>query len=583
MATETPPPGATARSTLFIVALALVAATVIAYLPVRHAGFLPVWDDDYYVTENPFVRTGLTGPNALRAFVSFHAGNWHPLTWLSHMADVSLFGLDPGMHHQVNVGIHAANAVLLFLLLTRLTGFPGRSAFVAALFALHPLHVESVAWISERKDLLAAFFFLLALDRYARNASRPSVSGYLAALACFALGLLSKPTVVTLPFVLLLIDYWPLARTGAGVESGPAFPPARRILREKWPFLLLSAAASLVTLLAQKAGGMITPLSKIPLSERLPNAVLSYAFYLRKTFLPVDLAAYYPHPGTGYSRASLAVSALALTGVSILAVRQGRTRPWLAVGWFWFVGTLVPMIGLVQVSDLGAADRYTYIPLIGIFLLVAWGGAELAGRFPSPGRVTAACAVAVLLLLAAATHRQSGYWNNPETLFRHAIASTDNNHVAMANLANVLYDRGPGGAAEAMALNLEALRIRPGYDVACVNMGYALHRMGRPQEAIGYYLEGIRHRTDLYQAHAGIGMIFMEHGDYRDAVQWFGNALGANPGDPGALENLGSALEAAGNSEEAIARYEQSLRRRPNERIREKVARLRAGLGSGKR
>jgi protein O-mannosyl-transferase len=405
----------------WLACLLLALATLAIYWPVRHYAFVE-YDDDDYVSNNPVVRAGLSWSNFVWAFDDQHACNWHPLTWLSHMLDRQLFGAHPGPQHIVNVLLHTANAVLLFLVLLRMTGLPWRSAFVAVLFAWHPAHVESVAWIAERKDVLSTLFFLLTLLAYRRYTLRKNAMRFALVALFFVLGLMAKPMLVTLPFVLLLLDYWPLERLCSPRQFWP-------LVVEKIPLFALSAASCVVTFVVQKSNGAVASLESVSIYERLGNATLSYARYLGTLFFPVHLIVPYAiNPGTNV----LAVcgAAIGLVFATIAAIEWGSRCKYIPVAWFWYLGTLVPVIGIVQVGSQAMADRYTYIPSVGIFIAVVWGAAELL-----PRRVCAVAGVAVLALCAALTVRQLGYWKNSETLFKHTLAIDPANLDAVNGLA----------------------------------------------------------------------------------------------------------------------------------------------------
>lgn len=481
--TAQPRVGFAARDAAIVAALAALALVV--FLPVRGFEFVN-YDDPTYVADNPVVRAGLTWHGFTWAFGTFLSGNWHPLTWLSLMADVALFGVDPAGHHLVNVALHAANAALVFLVLARATGQRWRSALVAALFAVHPLHVESVAWISERKDLLSAFFGLLAVGAWVAYARRPSTGRYLAVAAALAAGLACKPMLVTLPVAFLLLDRWPLRRAA----------PARALLLEKAPLLLLSVASSAVTFVAQRSGGAVSSLGSVGVGARLANAVLSYGTYLARTVWPAGLAVVYPHPAltpAGMPWALVALSAVALLAISGFVAWQWSARPSLAAGWLWYLLTLVPVIGLVQVGPQGLADRYSYLPLIGIFVAIAWAIPDAAGR---PARRTLAVGGALLAIAAAATAArvQTQYWRDSVTLFRRALAVTRDNATAQRNLGIAYLERrqyGPGIAALR-----ESLRLMPGDAWAWMDLGVALSTTGDDAAAGRAFREAVRLRPD---------------------------------------------------------------------------------------
>ncbi len=448
-----------------LVAAGLALLTLFVFLPAAGNGFVH-YDDPLYVTGNDQVRRGLTGEGFLWAWRAAVAGNWHPLTMLSHMADAEIWGLDAGGHHLTSLLLHAANVVFVFLVLRRMTGAPWRSAAVAALFAVHPLRVESVAWVAERKDVLSGFFFLLALAAWVAYTRRPAAGRYLLALLAFAAGLLAKPMLVTLPFVLVLLDVWPLGRLPlAAPPGGERRRVVRRLLAEKAPFFVLALAASAVTLFTQQVA--MAPLATVPLGRRVGNALVSYAAYLRKTFWPMDLAVIYPLPAAvPLVKAALAAALLALvTGLVLVRLRRS---PWLAVGWLWFVGMLVPVIGLVQVGRQALADRYTYLPSIGLAVALVWGGAEVARALLPAGRarrvlLAGALALAVAVLSLAA-RRQVAVWKDTSTLFAHAMAVTPGNYYAAYKVGVELSRRGDRAGAERHYR--EALRLRPGFRLA---------------------------------------------------------------------------------------------------------------------
>lgn len=472
------------RPLSFLIALALVLATLAVYFQAVGHPFITL-DDEQYILDNPAVTGGLSGKGIAWAFTSTYAFNWHPVTWISHMLDVELFGLDAGMHHLVNVLLHAANAALLFAVLLGMTGAPWRSGFAAALFALHPLHVESVAWVAERKDVLSTLFLFLTLLAWLRYTQRRKAGWFLGALALFALGLLSKPMLVTLPFLLLLLDAWPLGRLAGAQAIG-----LRRALLEKVPFAVLAGASGVLTYLVQQKGGAIGPSEIFPLGVRIANSVVSYADYLIKTFWPSPLAVFYPHPGASLPAWKIAGAGLLLAAVSVPAILSWRRRPYLTVGWLWYLGTLVPVIGLVQIGRQGSADRYTYIPLIGLFLMAAWGIPELFERWRLKPRALAAAAVAVLVACGALSFRQLGFWRSSERLFTHAIAVTRDNWMAHHSLGAVLIREGK--AEEAVNHYYEALRIMPEDPRLHANLSVALLALGRPAEGYSHYLEAQR-------------------------------------------------------------------------------------------
>jgi Flp pilus assembly protein TadD len=551
----------TARLRGFIVvALVLSVAVLAVYWPVHGYPFV-FFDDGEYVYENPFVRRGLTGEAIAWAFRSFYAQNWHPLAWLSHMLDVQLFGVDAGAHHAVNVVIHVANALLVFAVLTRLTALPWRSAIVSALFALHPLRVESVAWISERKDVLSCFFGLLAIWAYARYVARASWARYLAVAALFAASLMAKPMLLTLPFVLLLLDVWPLRRIGPAEEdaSAAARPvphvSLRTALLEKLPLLALTAASAVVTYHAQNSGGAVVRFPALPLGVRVGNALVSYVRYVSKTVWPQGLCAYYPHPAAGPPAWQVAGAALLLVGVTVATVALAGRARYLAVGWLWFLGALVPVIGLVQVGAQSMADRYTYFPGIGLLVALVWGAAE---HVPSRARRwVAALGVAATAALAVTAALQVRTWQSSEALFGRALAVTTDNWMAHTILGRSRLQRGDTeGAIREFA---EARRIQPGAPAASTNLGTALASGGREPEALAVFQEAVRIDPSYQNGWYNLGVFFVRAARPVDAVAALREATRLDPEDPRAQFQLGLALDQLGRKEEAIGRYREAL------------------------
>lgn len=537
------------------VPLALSAIVLAVYAQAGSFSFLN-YDDALYLQDAPHVSEGLTWRGIAWAFTTFHAVNWHPATWLSHMLDVSLFGMDAGRHHLVNVLLHLLNSIVLYRLLCEATGRALESAAAAALFAVHPLQVESVAWVAERKNLLCALFFLLSLRQYCRYSAMPSARRYLSALLLFLLALLSKPMAVTLPFVMLLLDRWPLGRTGGT-------PGAGRLVLEKVPFLLLSAASCAMTLLAQANGAALVTLESMPLAARLENAAAAYAAYLGKAAWPSRLAFYYPMPAMSSLHATAAASAILLAALTVFAVRQARTRPWLAVGWFWFLGTLVPVIGIVQVGMQSMADRYAYLPLVGLLLALCRGAGEAASRLRIPGRAVAAAACAAIALLGVASRAQAGTWRDSGSLFRHAVAATKDNWAAHNGLGKVAFEA--GDYPEALRHLQEALRLAPGIVEIRNSLGAAYARMGREDEAAAHYREALRLRPGYADARTNLGALLARRGEFDEAERLFREALASAPGSADAHVNLAHVLMRKGMDGEAIAHFRESLRLRPGD------------------
>jgi protein O-mannosyl-transferase len=530
---------------------ALAFATLALYAPVAGHPFIH-FDDNRYLTENPVTQGGLSWAGLAWAFTTLHASNWHPLTWLSHMLDVQLFGMNPGAHHLANAAWHAVNAALLAVALNRLTGAFGRSLVVAALFAVHPLHVESVAWVAERKDLLSTFFGLLALLAYARHAERPS-RGRLALVGlAFAASLLAKPMWVTLPFLLLLLDVWPLRR----LER----VPLGRLVAEKLPLLALSVASSAVTVVAQGRGNAITGL-ELGLGARLGNALVAYASYLGKTFWPADLAIFYPHAEGELAAATVLVSALMLLAATALAVAQLRRRPWVALGWFWFLGTLVPVIGLVQVGAQAMADRYTYLPIIGIFIAMVWSAWELFGALAS-GWPARAAAVAVLLALSGVTWHQLDFWKDHLTLFRHALVAGGESGLVHAVISEGL--RSEGRVEEALAEAQQAVRLAPGTAKHWNNLGVSWRDVRRLDEARQAFQESVRLEPGYAMAWVNLSDVELLLGHRSEAAQAALQATRAAPGDAAGWHRLAQVRGESGDIAGAIESDREAVRLKPD-------------------
>jgi tetratricopeptide (TPR) repeat protein len=518
-----PSAGTSALQKNLLIAALLAVFTFVLYSPVRGYSFVN-YDDDSYVTENVHVQAGLTGETIAWALTSTEHDNWHPLTWLSHALDCDLYGLRPGAHHITNVFIHAVNVVLLFLLLWRATGFTGRSFLVAALFAVHPVNVESVAWIAERKNVLSTLFLLLTVGAYGWYAHRPNLKRYAAVAGFFALALLSKPMVVTLPCALMLLDFWPLRRV-QGWSDEPGIPQASlwRLALEKLPLLALSAADSLLTMIAQRKGGAIHLF--LPFGVRLENAIYAYAMYIGKALWPARLAVFYPHPGRSLTVLQLTLASAFLLAVSALVWRE-RSRRYMVVGWLWYLGTLIPVIGLVQVGDQAMADRYAYVPLLGIFLMVVWGVADLAESRAIHLRARAAAAAVILLILTMLSWRQIGYWHSNQALWAHTVEVTGDNVYAEVNLGATLLQA--GHPALALPHFQNAARINPRDAGTHLNMGATFASLGRNPEAIEQYktaLPLLSDRRILAQAYQALGVIYTRLGDYPSARENYRRSL----------------------------------------------------------
>jgi tetratricopeptide (TPR) repeat protein len=539
------------RSHRAVVASLLLLLAVATYWPVQNHDFVN-YDDDDYITENATVQQGLSASTLRWAWTSTEAANWHPLTWTSHLIDVSLFELNPGPHHMTNVALHGLSTVLLFFALGAL-GRPNggwrRSAVVAALFAVHRAHVQSVAWVAEHKDVLSGVFWMASLLAYAWYAARPGAGRYLVVFVSLALGLTAKPMLVTLPFVLLLLDVWPLKREEVW----------RRLVMEKLPLLALSVGSSIVTVVAQSGGQGFSSPQGYSLGVRAANALAAYAGYLGKLFAPVNLAVFYPHPGSDVPWLRVAVGATALATMSVLAWWQRRERPWLLVGWLWFAGTLVPVIGLLQVGGQAMADRYTYLPYIGLFVVLVWGGNELLGSRRAIAGATAAFVVVALALLARG---EIAHWKNTETLFERALEVTGPNHVARINLAEHLgqQDR----PEEALEQLQAALVDFPDSIKAHYNTGVALTVLGRHEEAVPYFERTVAAEPDHVEAHTYLGASKIRQRRYDEAYAHFERVVALAPGDAEAHFNMGIARAAQRRWDSAATHYRRALRLRPD-------------------
>jgi Flp pilus assembly protein TadD len=547
------------QNRVLIFCLLLVAATLAFYNPLVHNQFVD-YDDLSYIQQNFHVVGGLTWEDVKWSFTTSRDGNWHPLTWMSHALDCQIFGLNPVGHHYTNLLFHAASVVLLFLLLQRATGFTWSSLVVAALFALHPVNVESVAWAAERKNVLSMLFFLLTLhayDRYARVGGRYR---YLLVTILFALGLMAKSQIVTLPFVLLLWDYWPLHRMGAGTTAGD-FPAASNprsfayLVWEKLPLFVLAAADSVVTVIAQRAGDSVRTLSEAPMSVRLENVVVSYVRYIGKAFWPSRLAPLYPRPDNALP-AWQVVGAVALLLLLSALVLRCRDRRYLTVGWFWFLGTLVPMIGIITVGEQAMADRYAYIPFIGLFIAVVWTLGALASEHRLPGSWPASAAAILIIVFGCLTYRQVGYWRDNETLWRYTMTVTERNYVAHNNLAIALARQGRSDEAVVEFRSAMALHKYPPAQMVALAV-YEL-RVGHPQEAIEECNAALHNSSDSKVQAATwsqLGNARLQLHDYEQSADNYRNALRLNPEDGGALVGTGLLALRQGQSDLAVTQF----------------------------
>jgi protein O-mannosyl-transferase len=549
-----------------ILCLLLVVTTLALYNPVNRHSFVN-YDDDRYVTENPHVDDGLSASTISWALTSTEQGNWHPLTWLSHALDYQLFHLNPAGHHFTSLLIHAANAVLLFLVLVYATRRTGPSLFVALLFALHPINVESVAWIAERKNVLSTFFCLATIGAYFWYAQKVSWQRYLTVIVLFAFALMSKPMAVTLPFVLLLLDYWPLGRilsSPAGTLQVTPQPPSR-LVTEKLLLFTLSAASAVITMQAQQAGGAMRSTLQYSLDVRLENALVAYAMYLWKTIWPLRLAPLYPHPGDSLATWQVAASILVLAAISGIVLKF-RAQGYLVTGWLWFLGTLVPVIGLIQVGDQAMADRYAYIPLIGIFVMIAWTVADLADARHLglvPRLIPVVC---ILMAHSVASYRQLSYWSNSYALWTHALAVTDRNFIAQDNLGGALLLLGKSD--EAYPHFQAAAEINPRDPMSHANLGAYLQEHGRLADAVEQYNQSIGLTSDaglLAVTYANLGNAYRRLGQDAQAQESYGRALRLNPAQFNAYLGLGQLLEKQSQTDEAIRNYSRSVELRPTD------------------
>jgi Flp pilus assembly protein TadD len=568
--------GPTGKSQYFnkviVVCLLLLAVTLATYVQVSKHDFVSL-DDDIYVTENYHVRAGLTSAGIVWAFSFTDSPYWHPLTWLSHMLDCQLYGVRPSMHHLTNVVLHLANSLLLFLVLYQMTGALWKSCFVAALFALHPLNVESVAWVTERKNLLSTIFWLLTMVFYVRYSRKPGLARYSLVVTFFALGLMAKPMLVTLPFVLLLLDYWPLGRfpiqqvdSDTRTETVNATIPASQrttyvsLILEKVPLLILSVLSVSLTSLSVQRSGILISTTLVPMKLRIANGIVSYARYIGKLIWPQELAVFYPYPSMVPLWQSVGAGLL-LTGISFLVIRAWRKLPYLCIGWFWYLGTLIPAIGLVQAGQWPAmADRFTYVPAIGLFVMLAWSIPHVLTKWRYRRIGLALVAGAVLAASMILTWIQLHHWKNSVTLFQQALKVTANNYLAYNNLGNVL-DR-EGKVNQAIDHYVKALQINPNFPSAHYNLGYALSRQGKIDEAIAHYSKALQINPDSAGTHNNLANVLEGQGKIKEAVFHFSRALELKPDSAEVHFNLGNALARQGKLDEAQEHFSRALEHR---------------------
>ena len=587
----------------------IVIAVVLVYARVAHFDFVSL-DDTSYVVQNPHIHEGLSAESVAWAFTAVHSANWHPLTWISHMIDCELYGLDAGGHHVTSAILHLINSLLLFALLAKMTGRVWRSAFVAIVFAVHPLQAESVAWIAERKNVLSALFWMLTMLAYVRYAEKRSPGRYAPVLAAFAMGLMAKSVMVTLPVVLLMVDWWPLGRlqvTGDGLRKGRDIPltpalsrkgrgstltpgprPLAPLILEKLPMVALVVIAAAVTVAAQGEGGMTRSLEQYPLGVRLANAAVAYIGYLVKMAWPAGLCQMYMHPGSTLPGWQVVGSALALAAVTALSIWRAKRAPYVLVGWLGYLVTLVPMIGLVQVGPQAMADRYAYLPMIGVLVVIAWGVPDLLGRLRGSGVVLGAAGTAAVVALGACAWVQVGYWRNAGTMFEREIRVSHEDPRIIASFTGSMADAGKiedavrvlrtvrrpaqtctmvgvvlaraDRADAAEALYREAIRIDPGFAVAHSNLATTLARQGKMDEAETQYRKAIDLQPDYAEAHHGLGVVLLSREEFDPAIREFREALKSNPDLGPTHLRLAGALAARGKFAEAWDEVQEAQR-----------------------
>ncbi len=564
------------ESSLLVYGLLIIAALA-AFWPVLNCDFVN-YDDDKRVTENPNIKRGITRESVIWAFTSYHFHMWHPLTSLSHLLDYELFGFEPAGHHLTSLLFHTASTLLLFSILKRMTAAFWSSLFVALAFAVHPLNVESVAWVAERMNVLSTFFWLLTIAAYIRYAQRPALGRFLLLVLVFGLSVMTKAMVVTLPFALLLLDYWPLGRlqlkrvsderdleqTESEQVDGRRVPLWRLFL-EKIPLFVLVGALSAVTFIAQQRGGTMSGLGNVPLKYRLANALVSYVAYISKMVWPSRLAVFYPHPFDKLPLWQVVISALLLLAITITVIWLARRRKYVAVGWLWYLGILVPVIGLVQVGAQARADRYTYLPFIGLFIMIAWGLPDLLAKWKYRSVALGAAALAVLLALSICTRLQLRHWRNNKALFEHAISVTGDNFVMNNNYANIL--NRIGQVESAIDYFYKALRIKSNSPEVHNNLGNALGKLNRIDEAIKHYKKALEMRPNFAQAHYNLAIALGKQGKIDESIGEYRQALRFRPDNADTLSNLGLALAQKGNFDEAVEYYKKALELEPEDVI----------------
>jgi len=544
---------------ILVVYLGLATVTFIALEQVRLNDFIG-YDDDTYVVKNQHIQDGITKESIFWAFTSGYASNWHPLTWISHMLDCEFYKLKPAGHHITNLILHIINTLLLFGILKAMTKAFWPSVFVAVLFALHPLHVESVAWVAGRKDVLSTLFWMLTMGAYVRYTNKPNIGRYVLVVILFALGLMSKPMLVTLPFVLLLLDYWPLERFTFSKENKQNTISPARLISEKIPLFIMASGSCLITFIVQhRSGAMVETMA---FAVRLKNAMVSYLSYIIKMFYPSRLAVLYPHPGDSLALWQAIASFVVLVAITLTVIYLSRHRRYLAIGWLWYVGTLVPVIGLVQVGTQAMADRYTYLPLTGLFIMIAWGVSELTSKWRYRKIALSIPACVIIIALMVCTRTQTARWRNSIALFEHTISVTKNNYVIQNNLGNAFLAK--EWIDKAIYHFRQALEVKPDYDKANYNFGIALKMKGRINEAISHYRQALKTNPNYAMAHFNLGNALNVKGEIDEAISHYRRAAEINPEYVEALNNLGNALRSQGKFNEAIGHYRQALQFNPD-------------------
>jgi len=554
----------------YIICLFLVVATLAVYWQVLDNDFVH-YDDDAYVTENLRVQKGVTFDNLTWAATSSLASNWHPITWISHMIDCQFYGLNPKGHHLTSLLFHVANTLLLLLIFVRMTGALWQSSLVAALFALHPLHVESVAWVAERKDVLSTFFMMLTLWVYTIYVKKGGVRRYLLVVLFFVLGLMSKPMLVTLPFVLLMLDFWPLGRlchirdtrnevTGQHTDERPNI---FRLVWEKVPFFTLAVVSSVVTFIVQERGGAVKLLEMYSIQTRIINAFVAYIEYIVNMVWPVKLAVLYPHPGNSLPIWKGVVTGLVMVLITVLVIRKARKIQYLAVGWFWYIVTLIPVIGIVQVGSQAMADRYTYITLIGLFVIIAWGANDLLSKWLRRKIWLGTLAAIILPVLIVLTWKQVQYWEDSITLYKHTLKHTSNNFIIYNNLGKVYNDSGK--YKEAIEAYKQSTRIAPDYAMAHSNLGVSYNDSGKYKEAIEACRKAIWINPDYAKAYFNLSVAYGESGKYEEAIEACRKAIEIDPDYAMAHSNLGVAYGVLGMYKEAIEKFKQAIEIDPDD------------------